>query len=99
MIRTIQPRKQLFGRWRGAGLGGVAVGDDTPIRRRASESVEHGVSGSGDFSDGIFSVALAGEIGGHEAENVGAIAEENDAGIVADGFEFAGLIGDLQVVG
>src|SRR5262249_35133232 len=40
--------------------------------------------------------AFVAEIGGHGAENVRTRAGEDDAAIVTDAFEFAGLVGDAE---
>jgi hypothetical protein len=79
-------------------LRGGAVGDDAAEGGGAGEADEHR-EGGGNFGDGVFAVALAGELGGHDAKDVGAVMQKDDAGIVAHGFELSGFIGDLQGVG
>jgi len=49
--------------------------------------------------DRVFAIALVAEIGGHYANDVWAMFEKNDAGVVADAFERAGFVRYLEACG
>src|ERR1700730_14013483 len=71
--------------------------DDPPIFRGPAETVEHAIRSRRDANDGFPAVSFVAEIRGHHTDNEGATTGEDDAGIVADAFELAGLIGDAQI--
>src|SRR5882762_7674345 len=77
-------------------LAVVSGRDHATVLTGSRQAIKHTIRGQAYFPDGFFSVALAAEIGGHRAEDVGAVRYEDDTGVVAHGFEGAGLVGDLQ---
>ena len=74
-------------------------GDYAAVGARAVEAVEHSVGFAGNAGDGVGAFAFVAEITGHSADDVGTRAGEDEAAIVADAFEFAGLIGDAKIFG
>ncbi len=82
-------------------LSGCAVsrGDDSAVFGGAAEAVEHAPGLQRNLADRLFPVALVAQKRGHHANHVGTAFDKDDAGIIAHGFQFAGLVGDLEVGG
>src|SRR5258708_36333322 len=77
----------------------VSRRNHSPILTRARQAIEHTPGGERDVADGLFSVPLAMQVGCHDTQDIGTLVDEDDARIVADAFESAGLVGDFQIVG
>src|SRR5215468_12636482 len=73
----------------------VVRGDYAAVGGGAAEAVEHSIRFPGDAGDSVGGLSFATDVSGHGAENVGARAVKDEAAIVADAFEFAGLVGDF----
>jgi len=61
------------------------------------EPIKHLIGLAGYARDSVATVAFVAQIAGHDAEDVGAAASEDDSAIIANAFEFTGLVGDAQV--
>jgi hypothetical protein len=84
------------------GLGlpaSISWGNHSSVFGRAAQAIEHPPCGEGNLADGFLAVALVAQKCRHHADYVGAALDEDDSGIVADGFECAGLVGDSDVGG
>src|SRR5215472_8534859 len=77
----------------------VGGGDHAAVIGGTAEAIEHFPGGVGDLGNCVFSVFLAAQVSRHYAEYEWAIRGINNAGVVANRFQFAGLVGGTNVVG
>src|SRR6266568_6177365 len=76
----------------------VSGRDHPPILAGAREAIEHAPRSDRNPADGFLSVALTAQVGGHHAENVRPLLNEDHTRIVANALEGARFVGDFQIL-
>ena len=77
--------------------GAVARRNNPAVFRSTAETVERAPRGERNLADGLLAVAFVGQECSHHANHIRTTFDEDDAGIVAHGFEGLRFVGNLHI--